>query len=89
MAPTSNIEFVDYDSVTEKVIVIFNDLSTGIKREELTVWAYKSMIENPNDPSYSERSRKITKAIEQKGGMDWLRSQIESHLRKQIHNTED
>ena len=85
----SNLEFVDYDAVTEKVIVVFGDLTTGIKREELTIWAYKALLDNPNDPSYTARSKKIVKSIEDRGGMDWLQKQIESHMRKQILNPED
>ena len=89
LSQNNNLEFVDYDPVTEKVIVVFGDLTTGVRREELTIWAYKSIAENPNDPSYTDRTKKIVKSIEGRGGMDWLKKQIEAHIRKQILNPED
>ncbi len=88
MENTNNLEFIKYDTVTEKVIIVFGDLATGIRREEFTLWAYKAMLENPNDTSYTPRVKKIIKALEDRGGMVWLKKQIENHIRKQIVDPE-
>lgn len=86
-----DIVFIDYDQVTDTVSVMVNDPTKEQpnKKEEFTLDALKELLSNINDNDYSPRAKSIAKVILNKGGMNWLMSEIKRFRLNQLAHYRD
>lgn len=83
------INFISYDNMTQTIVLGITDPRSGFRRHKITRDVFKIYMELKSEDSLSETEKRIKQALIQKGGIKWLESEIQAHMRKALHGNEN